>query len=159
MKTSSSRLFRRTEQGSVAVEMAFVLPVLILFLAVPLFLARIFWYYSVAEKAAHDGARFLAQATRLEIQASTGGDEPGVSGLARAIANAELDGIRPALVGAAAASQCDGIPCNGLSIPSMVRVVVQIRVHDGILGPITDQYFGQDGLLLTADVTMRYAGN
>jgi hypothetical protein len=41
----------------------------------------------------------------------------------------------------------------------MVRVVVQIRVHDGILGPITDQYFGQDGLLLTADVTMRYAGN
>jgi hypothetical protein len=159
MKTSSTRLFRRTEQGSIAVETAFVLPVLILFLAVPLFLARIFWYYSVAEKAAHDGARFLSQASRLEIQGSTSGNEPGVSGLARSIANAELDGIRPVLVGAAAASQCDGIPCNGLSVPSMVRVVVQIRVRDEILGPITDRYFGEDGLLLTADVTMRYAGN
>jgi Flp pilus assembly protein TadG len=159
MKTSSTRLFRRTEQGSIAVETAFVLPVLILFLAVPLFLARIFWYYSVAEKAAHDGARFLSQASRLEIQASTSGNEPGVSALARSIANAELDGIRPVLVGAAAASQCDGIPCNGLSVPSMVRVVVQIRVRDEILGPITDRYFGEDGLLLTADVTMRYAGN
>jgi Flp pilus assembly protein TadG len=159
MKTSSTRLFRRTEQGSIAVETAFVLPVLILFLAVPLFLARIFWYYSVAEKAAHDGARFLSQASRLEIQGSTSGNEPGVSALARSIANAELDGIRPVLVGAAAASQCDGIPCNGLSVPSMVRVVVQIRVRDEILGPITDRYFGEDGLLLTADVTMRYAGN
>ncbi|MBQ5940406.1 MULTISPECIES: TadE/TadG family type IV pilus assembly protein [unclassified Massilia] len=159
MKRSFRRCFRRTEQGSVAVETAIVLPVLILFLAVPFFLARIFWYYSVAEKAAHDGARFLTQASRMEIQASTGGAEPGVAALARAIANAELDEIRPGLVGAAAAAQCDGVPCDGLSIPSMVRVVVRIRVRDEIFGFITDPLFGEDGLLLTADVTMRYAGN
>jgi hypothetical protein len=159
MKTLSTRLFRRTEQGSIAVETAFILPVLILFLAVPLFLARIFWYYSVAEKAAHDGARFLSQTSRLEIQGSTSGNEPGVSALARSIANAELEGIRPVLVGASATAQCDGVSCDGLSIPSMVRVVVRIRIRDEILGPITDRYFGEDGLLLTADVTMRYAGN
>lgn len=159
MKTFSTRLFRRTERGSVAVETAIILPVLLLFLAAPLFFARIFWYYSVAEKAAHDGARFLSQATKLEMQASTAGSEPGVAVLARAIANAEVDDIRTQLAGTAAASQCDGIPCNGLSIPSIVRVVVQIRVRDDILGLLTNEYYGEDGLLLTADVTMRYAGN
>jgi Flp pilus assembly protein TadG len=158
MKILSNRFFRQTERGSIAVEAAIVLPVMILFVAAPLFLARLFWYYSVAEKAAHDGVRFLSQATRLEMQASTGGAEPGVSALARSIANTELDGIRPALVGASTTVQCDNVSCDGLSIPSTVRMVVRIRVHDDIFGAITDEYFGEDGLLLTADVTMRYAG-
>lgn len=157
MKTLLGRGFRRKEQGSAAVEAAIVLPVLILFLAVPLFLARIFWYYSVAEKAAHDGARFLSQATRLEIQASTGGAEPGVVAVAKAIVNAELDGIRPGLVGATPSVLCDGLVCGGLSIPSTVRVAVQIRIRDDIFGFVTDPLFGEDGLLLTADVTVRYA--
>jgi Flp pilus assembly protein TadG len=159
MKNSISRLFRRTEQGSVAVEAAIVLPVLILFLAAPLFFARVFWYYSVAQKAAHDGARFLSQATRMEIQASTSGVEPGVAALARSIANTEVNDIRSQLVGASATAQCDGVSCDGLSIPATVRVVVRLRVRDDILGLMTDQYYGEDGLLLTADVTMRYAGN
>jgi hypothetical protein len=159
MKRTFTRCFRRTEQGSIAVETAIILPVLLLFLAVPFFLARLFWYYSVAEKAAHDSARFLSHATRMEIQGSTGGAEPGVAALARAIANAELDEVRPGLVGASPTVQCDGLSCDGLSIPTMVRVVVRIRVRDDIFGFATDPFFGEDGLLLTADVTMRYAGN
>lgn len=159
MRTPFCRAFRRTEQGSVAIEAAIILPVLILFLAVPLFLARIFWYYSVAEKAAHDGARFLSQATRLEIQASNGGAEPAVAALAKAIVNAELDEIRPGLVGAAPSVLCDGLLCDGLSIPSTVRVAVRIRIRDDIFGFITDPLFGDEGLLLVADVTVRYAGN
>lgn len=159
MKTPRIRLSRRREQGSVAVEAAVVLPILILFIAVPLFVARVFWYYSVAEKAAHDGARFMSQATRLEMQSSTGGAEPGVAVLARDIANDELDGIRSSLAGVTVTSQCDGLTCGGQVIPSTVRVAVQITVRDNILGVITDQYFGPDGLLLTSDVTMRYAGN
>ena len=136
-----------------------MLPVIILFLAVPLFLARIFWYYSVAEKAAHDGARFLSQVSRTEIQASTGGAEPGVAALAKAIANAELAEIRPGLVGAAPSVLCDGLICDGLSVPSTIRVAVRIRVRDEIFGFITEPLFGEEGLLLTADVTVRYAGN
>lgn len=159
MKIPLNRRFRRREQGSVAVEAAVILPILILFVAVPLFLARAFWYYSVAEKAAHDGARFLSQATRLEIQASTGGAAPGISALARAISDAELDGIKSAVSGASVDAQCDGIACDGLSLPQTVRVVVRIRVHDDIFGFVTDEFFGPNGLLLTADVTMRYAGN
>ena len=159
MRIPFSRGFRRTEQGSVAIEAAIILPVLILFLAVPLFLARIFWYYSVAEKAAHDGARFLSQATRLEIQASAAGAEVAAAALAKAIVNAELDEIRPGLMGATPSVLCDGLVCGGLSIPSTVRVAVQIRVRDDVFGFITNPLFGDEGLLLTADVTVRYAGN
>lgn len=159
MNTFFLRRHRRKQRGGVAIEAAILLPVIILFLAVPLFLARIFWYYSVAEKAAHDGARFLSQVSRVEIQASSGGAEPGVAALAKAIVNAELAEIRPGLVGATPSVLCDGLMCGGLSVPSMVRVAVQIRVRDDIFGFVTDPFFGEDGLLLTADVTVRYAGN
>ncbi|MCD2518364.1 pilus assembly protein [Massilia sp. G4R7] len=159
MNTFFLRRHRRKQRGGVAIEAAILLPVIILFLAVPLFLARIFWYYSVAEKAAHDGARFLSQVSRVEIQASSGGAEPGVAALAKAIVNAELAEIRPGLVGATPSVLCDGLMCGGLSVPSMVRVAVQIRVRDDIFGFVTDPFFGEDGLLLTADVTVRYAGH
>lgn len=159
MKTSFTRCFRRTEQGSVAVEMAFVLPILITFVAVPFFLARICWYYSVAEKAAHDSARFLSQASRVEIVGPGNGAKPGVVTLAEAIIDAELAEIRPGLVGGGPTILCDAYACIGLSVPADVRVAVQIRVRDDFFGPFTDALFGEDGLLLTADVTMRYAGN
>jgi Flp pilus assembly protein TadG len=158
MKTSLTRLFRRTERGSIAVEAAIVLPVLILFIAVPLFAARIFWYYSVAQKAAHDGARFLSAVSRMEIQASTGGAEPGVAALAESIADDELEEIRPALIGATVTPQCDFAKCGGLTPPQTVRVAVQIKVRDDIFGFITSQYLGSSLVLDTA-VTVRYAGN
>uniref|UniRef100_UPI0025888B78 TadE/TadG family type IV pilus assembly protein n=1 Tax=uncultured Massilia sp. TaxID=169973 RepID=UPI0025888B78 len=145
MNTFFLRRHRRKQRGGVAIEAAILLPVIILFLAVPLFLARIFWYYSVAEKAAHDGARFLSQVSRVEIQASSGGAEPGVAALAKAIVNAELAEIRPGLVGATPSVLCDGLMCGGLSVPSMVRVAVQIRVRDDIFGFVTDPFFGEDG--------------
>lgn len=159
MKISFTQRVRRTEQGSVAVEAAIFLPIIFLFLAVPLFLARIFWYYGVAEKAAHDGARFLSQATRIEIQEVAGGEQIAVATLAEAIVEAELDEIKPGLVGAAPTVLCDNRRCSGLSVPSIIYVSVEIRVRDEIFGPITDPLFGEDGLRLTADVTMRYAGN
>lgn len=159
MNISFARRLRRSEQGSVAVETALVLPVIIMFLAVPLFLARIFWYYSVAEKAAHDSARFLSQASRIEILGPGQGAKPGVVALAEAIIDAELEEIRPGLVATAPTILCEGYTCAGLNVPADVRVAVQIRVRDEIFGPITDPIFGEDGLLLTADVTMAYAGN
>lgn len=161
MKTSSNRCVRPTERGGVAVEAAFLIPIIFLFLAVPLFLARVFWYYSVAEKAAHDGARFLSQASQAEIREVAGGAQVAVATLAEAIVNAELDEIKPGLVGHGSVNTvlCDNRKCGGLNVPSIIYVGVEIRVRDRFFGPITDSLFGEDGLRLTADVTMRYAGN
>jgi Flp pilus assembly protein TadG len=143
------------------VETAIILPILIVFLALPLFFARVFWYYSVAEKAAHDAARVLSTATSVEMrtQAGGGGDSP-MANVARSIADAELEEIKPVLDAWSIAAQCDLSPC-GISVPQTVRVQVRLRVSDNIFGPITDPIYKVEGegILLTADVTMRYAGN
>lgn len=137
-----------------------VIPILILFLAVPLFFARVFWYYSVAQKAAHDAARLLSSASQIEMT-TLGADDTDapVAALARAIVVAETDEIRPALDARTIVIQCDMSQC-GWARPQTVRVQVRIRISDKILGPITDSFYkvnGQ-GLNLTADVTMGYAG-
>ena len=113
----------------------------------------------MAEKAAHDSARFLSQASRVEIVGAGNGTKPGVVGLAESIIDAELEEIRPGLVGALPTILCESYACGGLNVPADIRVAVQIRVRDEIFGFITDPIFGEDGLLLTADVTMRYAGD
>jgi Flp pilus assembly protein TadG len=160
MKTPSTASIRQRRKGGAAVEMAIVLPLLVLFLAVPLFFGRVFWYYSVAQKAAHDAARFLSATTQTEIRGSGSGGEAPVAALARAIAVSELNGIRAGLDGWTITVLCDFNTC-GMALPETVRVSVWITVRDGIFGSITSQYYGEDGygLLLKADVTMRYVGN
>lgn len=158
MKRLKTPFRRRAETGSIAVETIFCLPLLILFLVVPLFLARAFWYYSVAQKAAHDGARFLANATQLEIVPGAGiGDAP-IALLARGIADAELDDIKPALERYTISALCDGDVC-GLTVPQTVRVSVRLTMRDDIFSAFTTKIFGEDPLLLEARVTMRYVGN
>jgi Flp pilus assembly protein TadG len=160
MRTLSVGLRRRSEQGSVAVEAALVIPILVLFLAVPLFYARVFWTYSVAQKAAHDATRFLATATNVEMTTLGAGDSDApVAALAKAIVLAETDEIRPALDARTIVVQCDLSQC-GWSVPQTVRVQVRMRVSDSILGAITGDFYtvsGQ-GVNLTADDTMGYAG-
>lgn len=157
MKTPLTRAIRRTEQGSVAVEAAILLPVLIVFIFVPFFLARVFWYYSVAEKAAHDAARFLSTASSQEMLDTSNPLTPA-SVLAMAIAHAELDEIKPVLKTKIVSVTCEGMLCAGQNT-EWIRGTVQIGIHDDTFGAFTDELFGENGLTLTADVTMRYAGN
>jgi Flp pilus assembly protein TadG len=160
MRTSSIGLRRHSERGGVAVEAAILLPILILFLAVPLFFARVFWYYSVAQKAAHDAARFLATASQVEMMTLGANDgDAAVAVLAKAIVLAETEEIRPMLDGRTILVQCDQNVC-GWAVPQTVRVSVRLRVSDNFLGSLTDDYYKVDGkgLNLTADVSMGYAG-
>lgn len=154
------RFNKRTEKGSIAVETIFCLPLLILFLVVPLFLARIFWYYSVAQKAAHDSATFLAKAPLTEMIAADGsnGAPLPVALLAESIAHAELDEIKPGLVRYTVSALCDGDVC-GDEVPQTVRVSVRLRMRDEIFPAFTTELFGEDPLLLEGRVTMRYVGD
>jgi Flp pilus assembly protein TadG len=158
MKNSFIGVRKQLDRGSVSVEMAIFLPILLLFLAVPLFFAQVFWYYTVAQKAAHDAARFLATATRTEMttQATGGGDAP-VAILARSIADAEIAEIRPTFDAWAIAVQCDLTQC-GMGVPQTVRVQVRIQITDKILGAFTDEFTNGERINLTADATMSYAG-
>lgn len=150
---------RRAQSGSIAIETAFAMLFLLVFIAIPLFLGRVLWYYSVAEKAAHDGARFLSNVAQHEIvgAAGSGGQVP-IAKLAEAIANAEVEEIKPALDWHAIGVLCDLDVC-GSTIPQTVRVSVQLRIRDNFFGPITREVFAEDALTLNARVTMRYVGN
>lgn len=161
MKTLPLMAARRRQRGGVAVEMAIVLPLLVLFLALPLFFGRVFWYYSVAQKAAHDAARYLSAATQSEIRgAGATGGETATAALARAIVNEELASIRPGIAEWTITVLCDTDTC-GLAVPQTIRVSIRMIVRDDIFDFYTSQFYGEDGygLLLKADVTMRYVGN
>jgi len=160
MSPLKRRVNKRAEKGSIAVETIFCLPLLILFLVVPLFLARVFWYYSVAQKAAHDSATFLATAAQLEMILPEGADEEplAIAALAKDIVNAELDEIKPGLVRHTVQVSCDGDIC-GIEVPKIIRVSVRLSMRDEIFPAFTTELFGEDPLLIEARVTMRYVGD
>lgn len=160
MSKSHTRFRRRNEKGSIAIETAFSLLLLSVFIVIPFLLARIFWFYSVAEKAAHDGARFLSNAAQYEIVApsGSGGEEAPVASIAEAIAHAEMDEIKPALDYFSITASCDLDDC-GVEVPQLVRVSVRMRIRNDLFGSIGYELFGEDPLVLEARVTMRYVGN
>jgi hypothetical protein len=149
------------QRGVAAVEMAVLLPVLLLFLAATLFLTRYFWHYTVAQKAAHDAARYLATVSQKEMKtASSGGTGAPVVQIAQAIARKEIEELNPGPDTPYVGVDCKPVGCTGFVVPTKIHVVVQMMVVDELFSPFTDFFLGeQHGVLLTADVTMRYVGS
>lgn len=154
------RLWQRPEQGSVAVEMAIILPIFVTLLSVPLFLACVFWSYSVAQKAAHDAARYLSTVTKVEMLTNGGGfNEANVTLTARWIAQQELQGVIPFADSIPIVIECNVSTSCGGAIPTTVRVKVQITFHDKFFEFITIDYLGGRRVKLLGDVTLRYVGS
>lgn len=135
-----------------------MLPLLVLILALGLFFARIYMFYSVGQKAAHDATRFLSTVTQAEMRTSAGGfGEARVAALARWIAQEELMDIVGFTDGIMIHVSCDGVAC-GAGVPGTVQVHIQITLHDDVLGNLTSIYLGHTNLLLIGGATMRYVG-
>lgn len=159
MKTLFMRSARHRERGSIAIEMALVITIMITLLTVPVFFARVFWYYSVAQKAAHDAARFLSTASQAELRTPGAGNAPSqVARIAWEIADTETAVLNSVMDPKYIDVQCNFGTC-GDGVPATVRVFIHMRMRDDMFAPYTSAFYGQDGLHLTADVTMRYAGN
>jgi len=153
------RLFRKSATGSVAVEMAIILPIFLTLLAGPLFIARLGWFYSAGQKAAHDSTRFLATASQAELRTGgTGFNEARVAGLARWIAQEELGDIVQSTDTIVITIQCNEVGC-GSSTPETVRTYIQIVAEDTIFSSLTQDYLGAGTVIMTSDVSMRYVGN
>jgi len=147
---------RRSATGSVAVEMALILPLFLILLAGPLYIARAAWFYSVGQKAAHDATRYIATATQAELRTAGGGfNEARVPAIARWIAQQELGEIVMFSDGIVITILCDGDGC-GLVAPVRVRTAVKIGLHDNLLGGLTMDYLGAAGMTMNSEVTMRY---
>lgn len=148
---------KRRQSGVAAVEFALVLPVLVLLLTLPLFFGRCFWHYTVLQKAAHDAARFMATVPIADIKNPTRAMD--AAALAKFIATEETAELRPGgMYPVSIDIFCDAGSCN-FGQPVKVRALVRIRMFDTVFGQYTWPFIGDDGLVLEADVSMRYVGN
>lgn len=154
-----NRMHLRAAKGSVLIELFLVLSMLITMAAFLTLLGRYFWFYTVAQKAANDGARFLSTATPVEMRTvGAGGGEPAIAALARKIVMDELEEITPHLFPVVVDVHCDFRTCSN-KVPQTVRVSITMNLQDDIFPRYTSFFTGQEGMSIIADVTVRYAGN
>ncbi|MBP1204823.1 Flp pilus assembly protein TadG [Duganella sp. 1411] len=118
----------RRQHGIAAVELALILPVLVLMLIFPLYLGRVYWHYTVIQHAAHDAARYLSKAPDTEMSNAT--RAVAVASVADTIIAMELAELAPGAYPYVAQVNCDSGPCVGYSRPSKVRVSIQLLVED-----------------------------
>lgn len=141
------------QRGVAAVEFAIMLPLLLLLLAAPLSMGRILWHYTVAQKAAHDAARYLASVPDGEMR--TPALAPFAAQVARDIAVAEMVDLNPGSINPVVTVACNGGTCAGGAAPVLVRVIILMEISDPIFG----LNFGSEfGMVVTADVTLRSNG-
>ena len=147
---------RRFEHGVAAVEMAIILPFLVLMLALALLFGRAFWHYNAIQKAAHDSARYISSVSRYDMQGIP--RATASAAVAYAIVDEEMGDLNYESTPWSVTVRCDETVCDGLTVPRMIRVIIRLQMANDIMGDLTYAFFG-DGLVMTADVSMPYVGS
>lgn len=158
-RASAPRVRRlRRQRGIAALELAFILPFILVLLPFPLVLGRAFWHYTVLQKAAYDAARFMATVPAMDMKTRPKGRSAETLAKRMMIdATADLH-LDPLLTEDDISIQCDNGNCGGLAQgkpPAQVSVFVTISISDDLFPDITNQIIGS-GIDLTAYITMPY---
>lgn len=154
------RYLGQRQGGIAAIEFALILPILVVLLAFTLFFGRLFWHYTVALKAAHDAATFMAMARIAETSISKSDlGEIEVARVAKLIAQTEVGELKPGKARPLVEVTCDGYQCIGDKAPAEVAVLVRMKVEDSFLTTYTDAIAGTEGMWMYAEVRVPYVGN
>ncbi|THC39633.1 TadE family protein [Massilia sp. Mn16-1_5] len=153
----------RWQKGAAAVELALVLPILIVFFTAPLFFAIFFWHYTAVQKAAQDGARYLSTVSEQEMRDPT--LALAAANTAREIIRGELADLIPDQNNITVVLHC-GTAANGMinlctgvedgPLPEVVDVGVQFRLKDQFFGFVDT---GRYGWNVSAVATVPYVSN
>jgi len=144
------------QRGAAAVELAVLLPIVIILLTGATFFARCFWHYTVAQKAAQDAARYLSSISVTEMRS-----RPlaiAAATVAEEIARVELSDLNPGRIEPDVVIECGRNPCRGVgsaALPQSVRVSVYVDMFDTIFGTWNT---GDYGLRLSIDIEVPYVG-
>jgi hypothetical protein len=150
------RFLRRRQRGIAAVELAFVLPMMVMLLAVPLYFGRVFWHYTAAQKAAQDAARYLSTVPMAEL-ANSARVRYAVE-VAQNIAETETAELDPGPDRPFVSVTCDDWACDGFSAPTTIGVSVHLRMVDSYFPVVTSLFGGDSGLVLRAAAKVPYVG-
>ncbi len=142
---------RRHQRGIAALELALLLPLLLVLLSFPLYFGRVLWHYTVMQRAAQDAARYLSTIPLSEMK--NPGRASAVTAVAAAIVNAEIAELRPGRYPPQLTVLCDGAICSGFNPPATVTVNISLLMDDSLFPDSTGLY-----LPLTADVSFPYVG-
>lgn len=163
MKISLRKLNCRRQKGAAAVELAIVLPILIILMTVPIFFGRYFWHYTVAHKAATDAARYLSTVSVREMRSSA--LSVTAANIARGIAAEEIADLSPGgdvpkihIVCGGSGNAVADRPCDGYSsaaMPETVTVTVSMDFFDNLFGVVDTGFYGW---LIQAEAKVRYVG-
>jgi len=141
------------QRGVAAIELAILLPVLIIGLAWLVMLAQYMWHYSVVHRAAQDAARFLSTVPRAEMSSRILAGR--VKDVASEMVRRELSDLAPEDEILDASVICDEDECGYTTgAPQIVRVAVTADFYDRIF----QTYLGPRGVTIEANVTMNYVG-
>lgn len=153
------------ERGSVAVECAIVIPIFLFMLSGMLFFGRLFWHYTVIQKAAHDAARFLATAPLRDMMAANGADVP-LALVASKIASDEIAELNPGGLVFVPSIQCFvGTPtywdskCYGDKVPQKILARVKLQVTDPFLDAYTAEFTDGNPIQIEAVMATDWVGN
>ena len=142
---------RHSQRGSIAVEAAFTLPILVTFILFPsLFWALYFYEYSAAQKAVHDAGLYLSTAPKLEMTTTGPDGNPAALTIAKKIITKEMAGMSPPDPGIVCSyRQASGYavakPCtttNNLDYKQTlteIYVSLDISYVDPLTGNVSDQ--------------------
>lgn len=155
--TPMSRRVPHRQHGASAVELALILPLLVILLTFPVFYASVFWHYTVAHKAARDAARYLAAISPQEMRSRN--LAPEAAAIAAEIARIEIAELSPGSVIEDAVVQCGDNPCRGITsgrLPATVRVYVGFDMYDRWFNVVDT---GRYGWKIESSVVLPYVGN
>lgn len=163
MKYLSRRVISRNQKGSVAIEAALTISlILVPLLFFVLLFGRYFWYYTVAQKAAHDASLYFATAPVADITSNNARE------IARKIMDDGLADIDPTTRSTGGfdmfclfPTPYPGIVSPGFCSdgrPAAVKAHITMTVSDPFLSPITESVVGHEGLPIKAGVTLPYVG-
>lgn len=139
------------QRGIAAVELAFVLPVLVMLLIFPLYLGRVYWHYTVIQHAAQDAARYLSKVPASEIGNPTRASQ--VADIAKEIVRQELEELAPGTYPPDVVIACNNGNCVGFLTPTTVRVSIQVQMEDIFFSDYTQLI-----IPLSIDVVYPYMG-
>lgn len=151
----------RSQQGAVAVELAFVIIVMLFIVAGIIEFGRVFWYADALTKATRDGARLMSNWPVANLNSGGVGAAKSLAATAATAAN-----VRPNLdVATNVVVECLG-PSPGFSVvacvdgtaPANVRVsITGFNIVIGTMVPFIKVYGGSFGNIpLSPYTTMRY---
>jgi Flp pilus assembly protein TadG len=142
------------ERGSAAIELALLMPILLVTLAPLILYARYMWHYTVAQKAAQDAALYMSTVSAAEMKSRALAGY--AKGIAIEIARREVAELSPGEAIVDADVICDTNTCGFKS--GTVPKTVTVSVAFNLLDTFFNTYLGPYGLPVEASITMRYAG-